>query len=199
MKLEEYEKVKGLTYREYCDYLQAKYGIGRSDYMTKSWNKNGKVSRSKEGLVVHHKFEERVLTLYRKGNAINYPFEWQLAKNIVYCDYLEHLFLHILICEDQAKDKNPDEVVGIGGVINFIVPELNDVYSGWETSQDWKKKAYSLILDDKDVYMRLLKRFKANCRYPVYAEKYLYCSYHAKYKTWSTAQNKNLFDEIKNL
>ena len=36
MHLSEYEKVKGFTYLEYCDYLQEKYGIGLSDYMTKS-------------------------------------------------------------------------------------------------------------------------------------------------------------------
>ncbi len=35
MNIREYEKVEGLTYIEYCDYLQRKYGIGLSDYMTK--------------------------------------------------------------------------------------------------------------------------------------------------------------------
>ena len=49
MNLQEYEKVRDFTYLEYCDYLQQKYGIGRGNYMTKSWNKNPKVSRTKEG------------------------------------------------------------------------------------------------------------------------------------------------------
>ena len=40
MNMQEYLKVKDFTYLQYCDYLQSKYGIGRSDYMTKSWNKN---------------------------------------------------------------------------------------------------------------------------------------------------------------
>ena len=48
MNLQEYEKVKDFTYLEYCDYLQKKYGIGLSDYMTMSWNKNNKVTRTKE-------------------------------------------------------------------------------------------------------------------------------------------------------
>lgn len=43
MNLVEYEKVKNLTYLEYCDYLQQKYGIGLSDFMTKSWNKTQKL------------------------------------------------------------------------------------------------------------------------------------------------------------
>ena len=40
---------------------------------------------------------------------------------------LEHLFLHLLICEYPAENKNENEQVGIGGVVDFIVPELNDV------------------------------------------------------------------------
>ena len=55
MNMEEYQKVKNLNYLEYCDYLKGKYGIGRADYMTKSFNKNQKVSRAKEGLYAHHK------------------------------------------------------------------------------------------------------------------------------------------------
>ena len=42
MHLSEYEQIKNLTYLEYCDYLQKKYGIGKADYMTKSYNKNKK-------------------------------------------------------------------------------------------------------------------------------------------------------------
>lgn len=49
MKKAEYEKTKEYTYLEYCDYLQQKYGIGRSDFMTKSWNKNKKVTQQMRG------------------------------------------------------------------------------------------------------------------------------------------------------
>ena len=84
-------------------------------------------------------------------------FEWQLAENIVYCDYLEHLFLHILICENPAVEKNVFEAVGIGGVVNFLVPELNDVFSGWKTNQTWRETCHNAIKDDKEVYMALLR------------------------------------------
>lgn len=40
MKMTEFLQVKEMTYLEYCDYLQKKYGIGLADYMTKSFNKN---------------------------------------------------------------------------------------------------------------------------------------------------------------
>lgn len=200
MRLAEYEKVKKLTYLEYCDYLQKKYGIGLSDYMTKSWNKNPKVARTKEGLIAHHKFEDHAILLADKEHAQQNPYEWQLAKNIVYCDYLEHLFLHILICENPSENQNKFEAVGIGGVINFIVPELNDLYSGWETGQEWRKNCHNLIINDKDVYLILLKRFKNSCKeYPFYTEECLFTSFNEKFGLWSKSKNQIIFDEIRNL
>lgn len=186
MNLQEYEKVRDFTYLEYCDYLQQKYGIGRGNYMTKSWNKNPKVSRTKEGLVAHHKFEDHAIMLADKDFAMQNPFEWQLAENIVYCDYLEHLFLHILICENPAVEKNVFEAVGIGGVVNFLVPELNDVFSGWKTNQTWRETCHNAIKDDKEVYMALLKRFKTTCRkHPLYTENCLYTSFNDAYGLWA--------------
>ncbi len=160
MDMEEYEKVKSLNYLQYCDYLQKKYGIGLCDYMTENWNLKPKCKRTKEGLVAHHKYEDHAIMLSTKEFAMKNPFEWQKSENIVYCDYLEHLYLHILICENPSKDKNKNEVVGIGGVTNFIVPELNDVYSGWETKQEWRKILHAKVKNDKNVYLSLVKRFK---------------------------------------
>ena len=197
MHISEYENIKDLTYLQYCDYLQDKYGIGFCDYMTKSWNKNKKVTRTNEGLIAHHKYEDHAIMLADKNYAQNNPFEWQLAKNIVYCDYLEHLFLHILICEYPADDHNVNEAVGIGGVINFIVPELNDVYSGWEAKQGWRKTCHELIKEDKAVYLTLLKRFKTNCQnYPLYTENCLLTSFNQLFGLWSKEKNQKLYDEI---
>ena len=200
MNLAEYEKVKSFTYLDYCNYLQQKYGIGLSDYMTKSFNKNSKCSRTKDGLLSHHKYEDHAIMLSTKEFAMKNPFEWQRAENIVYCDYLEHLLLHILICESPSKDRNRLEAVGIGGVINFIVPELNDVFSGWETREGWRKNCHNLIVNDKDVYLTLLKRFKATCcDYPFYTENCLFTSFNEKFGLWSRKQNKKLFKEIEAL
>ena len=200
MKFEEYDKVKDFTYLQYCDYLQCKYGIGIADFMTKAWNKNAKVTRTKDGLLAHHKFEDHAIMLSEKEHAMKNPYEWQLAKNIVYCDYLEHLLLHILICEYPAEDRNKNEAVGIGGVINFLVPELNDLYSGWETKQQWRKNCHNLVSSDKAMYLVLLKRFKQNCSdYPFYTEKCLLTSYNERFGGWSRAKNKSLFEEINSL
>ena len=200
MDIFEYEKVKNLKYLEYCDYLQNKYGLGLSDYMTKSWNKNPKVSRTSEGLVAHHKYEDHAILLSKPEHAKQNPFEWQTAKNIIYCDLLEHLFLHILICENPAPDHNEREEVGIGGVINFLVPELNDVYSGWESSVQWQKNCHGRIRNDQEVYIQLLIRFgEARRDFLIQYPDCLYTSYNEKCgrsDIWSCEKNAKIFEII---
>lgn len=56
--------------------------------------------------------------------AQRYPFEWQKKENIVYCDYLEHLLLHVLICMYPSEDKIPGVSVGIGGIVTFWFQNL---------------------------------------------------------------------------
>lgn len=200
MNLVEYNKAKDFKYLDYCNYLQIKYGIGKDYYFTKSWNKSKKITRTSEGLIAHHKMEDRAIMLGNKEFAMNNPYEWQSPENIVYCDYLEHLFLHILICENPSPYKNKNEAVGIGGVINFIVPELNDFYSGWRSTQKWKINCLDLIKNDKKVYLTLLKRFKHNCKhYPFYTKDCLYTSMGAMHGVWDAKNNFELFEEIKEL
>lgn len=200
MNIQEYKNIKNYNYKEYCDYLKKKYGEAKYDYFTRSFNKNPKVTRTNEGLLCHHIYEDKAIMLSNPEFAKKNPFEYQLAKNLCYCDYLEHLLLHILICENPSSDKNLFEVVGIGGVINFLVPELNDFYSGWITTQGWRSKCHNKIKDDKDVYLELLKRFKINCKdNPLYREDCLYTSFNESFGLWSKSKNTSLFEEIKNI
>ena len=127
--------------------------------MTKSYNPNPKCKRTKEGLLSHHKKEDTMILLSTKEIAEQFPFEWQSKENIVYCDYLEHLLLHVLICKYPSNDKIDFVDVGIGGVIAFLVPELNDLYSGWRTNQIWRRNCHNRVLSDKDVYLAILKQF----------------------------------------
>lgn len=48
--------------------------------MTKSWNKNTQCTRTKEGLIAHHKYENYAIILSKKEIAMSNPFEWQLAE-----------------------------------------------------------------------------------------------------------------------
>ena len=73
--------------------------------MTKSFNPNQKCKRTKEGLFAHHKMEDRMVMLSEKLIAMMFPFEWQQKHNIVYCDYLEHLLLHVLICKFPSEKR----------------------------------------------------------------------------------------------
>ncbi len=201
MNLTEFEQVKGMTYLEYCDYLQAKYGIGRADYMTKSFNKNPKVSRTSDGLFAHHKAEDKMIMLSTKTFASMCPFEWQQKENIVYCDYLEHLLLHVLICKYPSPKKFPMADVGIGGVVDFLIPELNDLYSGWTPSQQWRVNCYTAIKNDKDVYLKILKMFIDHLKEDrSFNEKtILYTSANESYGTWSRKKNIPLYAEIDKL
>lgn len=198
MNIIEYNKVKDLHYSEYCDYLQNKYGIGRSDYMTPAWNKKPTVTRSSEGLFAHHKYEDHAVMLAEKEYAMKNPFKWQLAENIVYCDYLEHLFLHILICENPSENRNENEAVGIGGITKHIVPVLNDYYSGREAKMNWQRICLDVVKNDKNVYLLLLKRFKESCcNYPLYTKDCLLSCHNDK--TWNKSKNKEIFAEIMKL
>lgn len=200
MKRQEYEKVKDLTYLEYCDYLQKKYGKSKYDYMTASWNKNPKVTRTKEGLFAHHKFEDHAIMLGDKEHAVNNPFEWQKAENIIYCDYLEHLYLHILITEYPSPQHNPCEAVGYGGAVNHIMPILNDLYSGYQPTTQWIQNCWDKVKDDIDVYFILVKRLKISALgCPIYKEENLYQSCNANLGNWDISKDSKIFAEIKAL
>lgn len=198
--MNEFMKVKEMTYSEYCDYLQGKYGIGVADYMTKSFNKNSKCSRTSEGLIAHHKAEDKMIMLSTKAFAEMCPYEWQLKENIVYCDYLEHLLLHVLICKYPSPEKLPIADVGIGGVVNFIVPELNDLYSGWETRQVWRRNCHRLVENNKDVYLAILKIFIDYIKSERNFNSSILCtSYNERFGGWSREQSIKLYAEIDQL
>lgn len=196
MNMQEYLAVKDFTYLEYCDYLQKKYGIGLADYMTKSFNQNSKCSRTKEGLLAHHKKEDTMISLSNKEIAKRCPFEWQSKENIVYCDYLEHLWLHILICKYPSSEE-VSGLVGFGGAVDFLIPELNDLYSGFETKQPWQKNCHDKVKDDKDVYIEMLKQFVEIEKDSGYFDISRLCrSYNEKYGEWTNEKNSELYKEI---
>ena len=204
MNMQEYEKIQNLNYLEYCDYLVDKYGIGRADYMDKNYVYNIKSSRTLEGLIAHHKYEDHAVMLSVKRFAERKPFEWQLAENLIYCDYLEHLFLHILICENPPKDLHflIAGSVGIGGILNYIVPQLNDLFSGWipEAKKNlWMQRCFDRVKEEKDVYFVLLKRFKTTCKKNAYYTKNCLCQGFNGEGNWPRTKDKEIFNEIKQL
>lgn len=199
MNMSEFNQVKDLTYLEYCDYLQNKYGIGLCDYMTKSFNKNQHCTRTKEGLAIHHKDEDKMIMLANKEIAKMCPYEWQTKEHLVYCDLLEHLLLHVLICYYPSPHKHPKADVGVGGVVNFLVPELNDMYSGWSSKQEWKKNQQDLVREDKAVYLAIVKLFIAYAKKRGLNKGILHTSFNEQFGGWSKKQNNELFIELDRL
>lgn len=160
MKSIEIQKELEMKYSELVEYLLKKYGPAKYDYFcTESCkSKNHKVSRTNEGLYCHHIDEDKAIMLSNDSYAIKNPYEYQKAERLVYCNVLEHLILHIKIVEEpRNKAANELEIQGIGGVINFICPQINDYYNGFEFKQPYLIKIYSLIENNFEDYIRVLK------------------------------------------
>jgi hypothetical protein len=158
----EIKKEMAMTYNELVEYLLKKYGKAQYDYFSTASckSKNPKVTRTKEGLYCHHIDEDKAIMLSTDKFAINNPFEYQKADRLVYCNVLEHLMLHIKIFEEPKHEKaNAMEIQGLGGVINFICPQMNDFYGGKEPSQDWRVSIVNQIRDNFDDYIIILKYF----------------------------------------
>ena len=120
MFLAEYENVKDYSYDRYCRYLIDKYGRPEHDFF------NPKCKRSSEGLEVHHVKEDEIPGLCDRKVAALYDESFQAPENLVCCDYLEHLFLHILIGEKTAGGKN----IGLNGAFLHIIPAIKSYYDG---------------------------------------------------------------------
>lgn len=167
MDLQEYELIKDYTYDEYCDYLVNKYGPATGPYFTDTfWTKtkkpkqpvqNKNVVRTKEGLFLHHKQENHVASLSSPEVAAKHDYELQSAKNLVPCDYLEHLFLHILICEDPQPFEG--EHVGANGTLTWILPALVSYFEKRHIPIEWQIPAFNRIENDKETYLALIDRF----------------------------------------
>lgn len=139
-----------LNYLDLCKFLQNKYGEPRGDYfLTESCkSKNNKITRGKEGLFLHHIKENESIMLCNTDFAIKHPFEYQKSYNLVYCNYLEHLLLHIKIVDEYLNEESIAKngcAVGIGGIVNFIVPEINDYFNGYEYKREWQVESLKKI------------------------------------------------------
>ncbi|WP_311564592.1 Eco57I restriction-modification methylase domain-containing protein [Peptoniphilus duerdenii] len=154
-----YEKMLNLSYDENVKYLLKKYGAAKHNYF-KDINcaeKNKLVTRTSEGLYCHHIDEDKAILLSNNKFAAANPFDYQKANRLVYCNLLEHLLLHVKIAENPNPDANENELPGIGGAINFICKDLNDIYSGKEFANEWRKTVADKVKDSFDDYIAILR------------------------------------------
>lgn len=166
MFLAEYETVKDYSYDRYCRYLVNKYGRPEYDFF------NPKCKRPSEGLEVHHVKEDEISDLCDRKIAARYDKSFQAPENLVFCDYLEHLLLHILIGEKTAGGKN----IGLSGAFFHIIPAIKSYYDGEKGRYN---DAYYKRLDGcEDVFDLLIERYnklveEINVAFETNAELYL--------------------------
>lgn len=156
-----YHRILTLSYNELVQELLDKYGKAKYNYFTSEdcKYKNRKVSRTNEGLYCHHIDEDKEIKLSDEKLATLYSFEYQTANRLVYCNYLEHLLLHILIFEESSNStSNREEILGLGGIITYMCKQLNDAYNGYEFKQEWMRNTTSVITDYFDIYILMLNR-----------------------------------------
>lgn len=128
-----FDKLFDMTYDEYVDSLLKTYGPVEEPYYTDSsfYEKNKNIVRTDEGLVIHHIDEDKILDLSSIEDGIEDQedyFKYQLPERLVYCNYVEHMILHMKIVEKellkQVSERNNSKPVGIGGFV-ILVAEIN--------------------------------------------------------------------------
>lgn len=154
-----YESMLKMSYQDIVSALLKKYGSAKHNYFkdTACKAKNPLVTRTNEGLFCHHIDEDKAIMLCNDKFAVNNHFEYQKADRLVYCNLLEHLLLHVKIAENPNPDANENELPGIGGAINFICKDLNDIYSGKEFADEWRKNVANKVKDNFDDYIIILR------------------------------------------
>ena len=155
---------ESLNYNELVAYLLAKYGVAKYSYFCKDncKSKQKKNMRTNEGLFLHHIAEKNHIMLCNSMFAKQWDFEeTQSATKLVYCNYLEHLLLHIKITNEYMEHAimTTKESTGIGGVVNFIGPELSTYYAEPPVGC-WQQVMFELVKDNYDDYIRIIAEFE---------------------------------------
>lgn len=135
---DEYIKESKMGYDAFCSYLQWKYGLPIKPYMDMNGNrKYGRVnSRTKEGLVIHHVREDKADLLSDQMMALYYPYEYQLPKNLCYCNYVEHLLLHAQISKIRGH---------MMPGFKWISQDIMHFFRDEENLPEWQKSCYIAI------------------------------------------------------
>ena len=151
-----------MPYFDYVEYLIEKYGPAQYDYFHNKFcvSKNNKISRTAEGLFCHHIDEDKAIMLSEPEVAREQPFEYQKASRLVYCNFLEHLLLHIkILTEDLANEEEGRRGVGLGGAM-MLWRQLNGFYIG-RKAVGWKKNVFGVVKDKYDEYISIMQHLKS--------------------------------------
>lgn len=89
--------------------------------------------------------------------ARQFTYKYQEAQNLTYCNWLEHFILHCKI--NALRQKQLNRFI-VDGVLNYFIPELNDLYRyRIKNLPTWKQIAFSLIEDNYDDYCKIIENW----------------------------------------
>lgn len=161
----ELEKQLKMSYKEQCLYLQEKYGLPAYDYFVtqECKSKNRKISRTAEGLFCHHVAE----AIPRSGGNLGEPhmarispYEYQKRENLCYCNYLEHLMLHLKMnVMHRSTFEWPQQIKRFFNSLGFfwICQDINDLFANGGSEQKWRNDCYQVIKDNFEDYVDILR------------------------------------------
>ena len=167
MDKEEIIKEMEMDYDQLVQYLLNKYGGSKYDYYVNESckTKNKKVTRSNEGLLCHHIDEDKAYSLCSPVAAQCFSFEYQKKGRLVYCNYIEHLLLHILIGKNSYwKRRSTLESTTAFNLfitpgMGYICSDINGLFEKNGSSLKWKQRCYQEIKDNFDDYIFILNSF----------------------------------------
>ena len=143
----DYDELCKMTYMKACKYLIDKYGQPGRNYFNEKWIKQ-KITRTSEGLYCHHVFENQYLKLSDVDYAKKAPIEAQHKENLLYCNAIEHLILHLIIHRENFN-------MSSGGII-FTLCECNSLYDDKGGKIQWRQSCFKAIQDYYDDYINLI-------------------------------------------
>lgn len=142
----EFDIVKTFKYKDYCEYLIVKHGAVQYKY--------GSKRNKKPGLFIHHIKEDTIPSLSHKDMKKLYP-EYQEPEYLCYCDYLEHLLLHIMI----GREADPTQNLGLNGPCTYMIPALLNYYRAGRTHPKWPIDYYIGLDEAKDIFDEMLTEY----------------------------------------
>lgn len=119
------------NYTQIVRYLLEKYGKAACDFYLNEdcQRENPLISRKNEGLICHHIKEFDDVMIDDCSRASEFSFESHKAENLVYCNGLEHLILHVKIAEElKCGMEDRRKANYVISAINRIIRPLNGYY-----------------------------------------------------------------------
>lgn len=156
MNKTELRKEMKMSYNELIAYNHKKYGKPAGSYFLRPTCKspNSSIKRTAEGLFIHHIKETEIDDLSKTSQALKAPWSYQEPDNLCYCNYLEHLLIHVHINIQRCQQQ---DCIVIDGLLRYLIPEINEVYRRTEPyTQDWRNQVKNAVVNNYEEYKDIL-------------------------------------------